>query len=302
MTSNADSLPLIGLDGSNPLAFLAALGTLRVADGIVAGCTLHWQFHSGRQRPVLIGLGADPEQALEAITEELLSLPTDVFEVNARLPFDSEEFRIFLMEASNAPNRRNAEFGCALGSEVCVDEKSGSFKDSAFRMVRSGDSAGNGLLSYAQRIRKSTDKTALRRALFDTWDYADGPPEFRWDPIGDKPYAHGWGDPAKETARTMLGANSLALEALPLFPTVPDGPRVRTTGFHRRDKQVYFTWPIWSLPATVDVVRSLLTLPELGENEPDRASLAARGITEVYRCRRFPSSQYYSNFSPAASV
>ncbi len=59
--------------------------------------------------------------------------------------------------------------------------------------------------------------------MFDTWDYADGTPEVRWDPIGDKPYAYGWGDPAKESARTMLGANSLTLEALPLFPTVPDG-------------------------------------------------------------------------------
>lgn len=302
MTSASKSLALTGLDASNPLAFLAALGTLRVAGGIVADCTLHWQIRSGRLCPLLTGLGGDSGHALEAIINELSSLPTDVYEVNERLPFAHEEFRLFLLKASAAPDRRNTDFGCALGSEVCVDEKSGNFKDTAFRMVRSGDSAGNGLLAYAQRIRKSTNTAALRRALFHAWDYADGPPEFRWDPAGEKPYAHGWGDPAKESARTMLGANSLALEALPLFPTVPDGQRVRTTGFHRRNKQVYFTWPIWSFPAKLDVVRSLLTLPPLSENEPDRASLAARGITEVYRCRRFPSSQYYSNFSPAASV
>lgn len=304
MNDSAAELSLDGLDGSNPLAFLAALGTLQVATRVNPESTLHWGVRLGRYRPVLIGLGGNAEHALNVITDKLLALSTTPFEINSRLPFDSEEFREFLVEASNGEDRRNADFGCALGSEVCVDEKSGSFKDTAFRMIRSKDNqgSGNGFLNYALRIRHDTDCDKVRRTLFQRWDYNERKLDYRWDPSGDEPYAYRADNPSGKQPPSMRGANSLALEALPLFPVVPQGQRVQTTGFHRRDKVTYFTWPIWSAPATVDMIRSMLTLPELCEAEPDRNQLTARGISEIYRCRRFSSSQYYSNFSPAKSV
>ena len=46
------ALPLPGLDGANPLAFLAALGTLRLADEMFPGAKLRWSA-SGRWHPVL---------------------------------------------------------------------------------------------------------------------------------------------------------------------------------------------------------------------------------------------------------
>lgn len=49
---NYSRLELTGLDGANPLAFLAALGTLRVADLIFPGCSLSWH-SSGVWRPIL---------------------------------------------------------------------------------------------------------------------------------------------------------------------------------------------------------------------------------------------------------
>ena len=296
------TLALVGLDGSNPLAFLAALGTHRVAKSVCPDTTMHWEASTGYFHPVLTGLGADSGEAAEAITAKLQELSTDVFEVNPRLPFDADEFANFLREASDSADRRAADFGCAYGSEAVRDEKKNTFDDTAFRMVRSGDSAGNGLLAYAARVRRETDVEDIRRTLFARWDYADGPPEYRWDPAGEKPYAYDWGDPSKSPARTMLGANSLALEALPLFPTVPDGRRVATTGFHRRDRRVYFTWPVWSPPIGVEVVRSLLAHHTFTKHKPDQTQLTAMGITSVFRSRRFASSQYYSNFSPAESV
>lgn len=292
-------VPLTGIDASNPLAFLAALGTLVVASRFAPSARMKWETGSGRLFPVLLGVAENSETFLDALTQELQSLPTTVFDVNPRLPFDADSFRAFLLQAAMAADLRDAAFGCALGSEVCRDDKSGTFRDTAFRMVRSGDSGGNGLLAYAKKIRETTDATCLRRTLFIQWDYADAPPEFRWDPAGDRPYALGWRDPSKTATRTMLGANSLALEALPLFPVVPEGSRVRTTGFSRIEKQVFFTWPVWSFPLAVDVIRSLLALSQLSEKKPDRSALMEQGIFEVYRCRRFASSQYYSNFSPA---
>src|SRR3954462_13437760 len=46
------SLILTGLDGTNPLGFLAALGILAVADTKAAGARLSWR-RAGRWHPVL---------------------------------------------------------------------------------------------------------------------------------------------------------------------------------------------------------------------------------------------------------
>ena len=65
------SLALPGLDGSNPLAFLAALGTLRLANGLFPGTKLHWEFDNG-WRPVL-GLSIDitPEEFINNLHQRV---------------------------------------------------------------------------------------------------------------------------------------------------------------------------------------------------------------------------------------
>ena len=97
----------------------------------------------------------------------------------------------------------------------------------------------------------------------------------------------------------MRGANRLAVEALPLFPAAPGEGGLQTTGFtQRRGKGVLFTWPIWEVPLHLDTVRSLLSLAELQEPRPDRESLAARGVVEIYRSQRTTRDKY-RNFTPA---
>jgi len=45
-------------------------------------------------------------------------------------------------------------------------------------------------------------------------------------------------------------------------------------------------------------LRSLMTLPELQNDEPDRHALAAMGIAEIYRCQRITQGKC-RNFTPA---
>ena len=174
---------------------------------------------------------------------------------------------------------------------------------SAFRMVRSGDAAGQGLPFYAQRNRERTDKPALFRTLFEPWNYTDEGFSLRWDPLDDQRYALRWHDPGgnrdKHSPTTMLGANVLAIEALILFPTTPRPGGLATTGFFRSGRQEYFTWPIWELQLSTDGLRSLLALGDLYREKPDRKALLARGIVEIYRSERVAPNQWYKNFSPA---
>jgi hypothetical protein len=88
-----------------------------------------------------------------------------------------------------------------------------------------------------------------------------------------------------------MAAVWLAFEALPLFPCFLSEGRLATTGFHtrgaRRERVTHFTWPLWKEPLTLDTVRSLLSLPELAEEEPPLPELQARGIEAVFRAERY---------------
>lgn len=145
----------------------------------------------------------------------------------------------------------------------------------------------------------------LRSALMTGWRYEDDAFSLRWDPVEDQRYALRWYDPSqqsnkKQSLRTMRGANALALEGLALLPVQPQLRGVFTTSIARLEKRRdFFTWPIWDVPVTLDVIRSLLTLPELASKTPDREALRAIGIAEIYRSERVAPNKYYKNFTPA---
>ena len=227
-----------------------------------------------------------------------------VFDVDNRMPFDAEKFFLKLRDVQSCSliaNRREADFLSSFGTELYPNEKNGQFQDSRFRMVRSGDSKGQGLPFYARKMRKDLRIDHVRRTLFNAWDYEDEGYSLRWDPIEDQRYALRWGDPSKLKQGTMLAANSLAIEALQWFPVVmPVGNQAQTTGFQRVGRrETYFVWPIWTPMVGMETVRSLLALDDLCKDPVPRLSLIKRGIEEVYRSQRIQQTQYYSNFLAA---
>lgn len=160
------------------------------------------------------------------------------------MPFDADKFSDALQDVqgrSSIADRRDADFLSSFGTELYPDKKNGQFQDSRFRMVRSGDSAGQGLPVYAKAMRKEVDIDHIQRTLFRAWDYQDTGYSLRWDPIEDQRYALRWRDPSESSQYTMLVANNLAVEALQCFPVMPVGNQAQTTGFQRlRRRETYF--------------------------------------------------------------
>ena len=303
MTANESTpgLLLNGLDGSNPLGFLAAIGTAVVLQDVFPEMRLGWEQTEGGWRPSLAGCGDDEQAFAEKLLEALRDASMTVFDVDNRMPFDAEKFSLKLRDVqscSSIANRREADFLSSFGTELYPNEKNGLFQDTRFRMVRSGDSKGQGLPFYARKMRKDLRIDHVRRTLFNAWDYEDEGYSLRWDPIEDQRYALRWGDPSKLKQGTMLAANSLAIEALQWFPVVmPIGNQAQTTGFQRVGRrETYFVWPIWTPMVGMETVRSLLALDDLCKNPVPRLSLIKRGIEEVYRSQRIQQTQYYSNF------
>jgi hypothetical protein len=171
--------------------------------------------------------------------------------------------------------------------------------------------SGAGHLDFLAVVRNIVDNTMpvhLDKALFQMWQY-DDPVEkqtMRWDPLDDIRYALRWrnpsGDPVRKKQGTVLGANRLAIEGLPLLPTIPIGLALHTTGFSGQgSRNTFWTWPIWQKPLSLDLVRSLLALRDLQLPEPPRSKLALIGLVEIYRSQRLTVGKF-RNFAPAESV
>lgn len=301
--SNGVLLP--GIDGSNPLGFLAAIGLLQMLDGpsTCPAVRMAWTSTRGSWSPCVTGAGATLDELVEHLTKR--AAPGDVWSLDQRLPFEARRLRAAACDAlakASRHNRTDVDLLAGLGVE-CISSDKGMFEDTAFRMLRSADSGGNGMLAYARTILDETTPDQLHSTLAERWKYADEGSALRWDPLEDRNYAHQWRNPSTEKTLSVRGANRLGLEALAALPTVPVGAHVATVAFGRPDgRNEALTWPVWGPLIPLGIVKSLLTLAALQEETPNRELLAARGIVAVYRSDRYRPSKYYSNFTPAQCI
>ena len=306
---------LPGIDGGNPLAFLAALGTIRALASAWPDRRIRMSWsRAGRWQPALhLDHPATRAEILAALDTRLHRMRDHpVWSLGPDLTVSPEEFRDrsarpAAREARHpeSPDRTWADFAAAFGSEATTTldaSKKTLIQDTALRTM-----SGSGHQHFLQFMRNIVERTTpehIEKTLFEPWRY-DDPVEnqtLRWDPIDDVHRALRWRDPSGDPRRRhrggMLGANRLAIEGLPLLPTIPAGSELRTTGFRtRRGEGTSWTWPIWSGKLTIDVIRSTLALGPL-QHSPDSASLRALGIVEVYRSRRQTRDKKRS-FSPA---
>ncbi len=373
-------ISLDGLDGSNPLAFLAALGTLRITSkSLPEHCVMMgWRTKGGAWRPSLraepritrdelVGhidaacrYGVSPkrrcegeelEKAFRSASSKLEIAKADIekslkklglsgkklverlkaelepfervvahcerswFEniapcllIGDDLTLDRAEFSAFAAAAARDASREHrcsADFAASFGSDAVVGDD-GRIADTALRTM-----AGAGhqhFLGFMRKIIAATTIEHLRKTLFESWRYDDPVQNLtlRWDPADDSRYALQWrnpsGDPSRRSSGSMLGANRLAIEGLPLLPTVPQLTGLKTTGFRgRKASDIYWTWPIWSAALSLDATRSVLAHSELQEDKPNHAELSAYGIEATFRSRRLTIGKV-RNFTPGRSV
>ena len=303
------TLVLNGLDGSNPLAFLAALGTLKSVSLLwpEQRAFLAWKIQDGAWRPMLkIAEPRTNEMICAALATRLQAFENHrALAVGDDLTIDAEIYGEYARQAASEAekDRTWADFAGAFGCEALTRKDSNEILDTAFRTM-----AGAGhqhFLKSMRNICRETNAIHFEKALFSAWRYDDPLTNLslRWDPRDDQRYALRWDDPSGDSTRaysgSMLGANRLAIEALPFFPVAPDGRRLRTTGFAEgQGYGTWFVWPIWETFIDVEVCRSLVAHEALSKSPPDRTRLAARGVVEIFRSRRLTIGKIRS-FTPA---
>jgi CRISPR-associated endonuclease/helicase Cas3 len=292
-------LPLLGLDGSNPLAFLAAVGTLVVCDELarsenrpswlIGPVALSWGAADSPYTPLLHLSAAppSPSEFTEFLADRLARSPDDhpakwvvcILTNEKDSLVDHIRRQCFNRSASDRPY---LDWVTALACESVPEGAS------QLQTVRRDYLLGN-LRSIMQR----TTAEHLHRSLFAPWDYADAldNQSLHWEPSEDRRHAYQWympsGDPTRKKRGGMLGANRLALEAWPLFPSFPLRDRLATRGFKgNRANDTFWTWPLWRHPLSRDTASSILGLPEMQAEPVTPRAFRNFGVFAVFRLQR----------------
>lgn len=309
--SSDNDLILAGLDGSNPLAFLAALGVLRVLTNVpeLTPVRMKWTPVGGALVPSIHNCS---EPALdEDVVLRMLDgkLDGDIAEHPVRLlatlseaKDDNQRRRIFLdqRDQADATDRTLPDWLAAFASDFAPPDAINQLQT-----ARRDYYYGN-----LTSVIRSTTINHLRRSIFQPWDYADPlvNQSLHLDPSEDRRHAHQWNKPAGDPNRKfggMLGANRLAIEAIPLFTSFPEAGTLRTVGFTgNRSANTRWTWPLWNVDIPLEVVQSLLLLPEFQQESirpSDVTMLRETGVVAIYRTQRILVGKT-PNFTPARRI
>jgi len=292
-------IPLRGFSATNPLAFLSALGLLRTVSAALPEGSARMKWHcSGTWYPVLVMNRELSHTELTSLLHSALINRQDADEftkLGKNINVHRAEFRQAVVEAMTSAelhDRTTIDFFAAYGSEALVSPNDGvTIQDTALRTM-----AGAGHQHFLETMRNLIQKCEpyhIEKAVFQPWVY-DDPTQtlsLRFDPFDDNRYALRWrnpsGDPDRKSSGSMLGANRLAIEALPLFVTAPGARRLLTTGFTgHRSGDTYFHWPLWVVPLPISVIQSLLMSQELITQKSSPELLKSRGVAMVMNSQR----------------
>jgi CRISPR-associated endonuclease/helicase Cas3 len=298
-------LRLPGIDGANPLGFLAALGTLIVIDQatrkddqpswLTGDIRLAWGTGISPQMPALYFSTAPPtpqeftEQLAQLLVRKVKLHPSELVVSMLRNGISKGAIRDFSliraqMKIPLEVDRHQYDWVNALSCESAIKD------DSQLQTVRRDYLPRN-----LSKIMELTKSEHLFRTLFAPWDFADPlkNQSLHWEPSEDRRHAYQWYEPSRDRTRNnrggMLGANRLAFEAWPLLPSfpAPDPSLVSTRGFKgTKPDNTFLTWPLWPSPHGVDAIASLLSLPEVQCEKPNSNNLRAYGCAKAFRLQR----------------
>jgi hypothetical protein len=301
-----------GLDGSNPLGFLAAVGLLRWLVDECGHTEARLSFRPGEWRavlhdgPPLDALVADiagdargwvaraPLAFTYTVTKEKKGV--QVTETCHDLKPPPDQLRDWLHGLRAAGDATAVAFAAAFGPELGRDG-GGMVKPTALHFTAGQQE----FLGAACEIANLLVEDDVREALLGPWRYARAAKTLRWDGAGSRGYAYRADDPSdgKNKSGQNPGADWLALQGLPLLPTASRGSATLTAGCGGGWKAGgYFRWPLWDRPAGLGTVRSLLVSADVERWTP--AQRRVTGISAVFACGITRTDQGgYGSFEPA---
>lgn len=316
MTHSIIELP--GLNGQNPLGFLAAVGLLRILDENARRSTVVRPRLMFTQTPPFVARilfdGTFPQMkeivladAAEQNSNIALSLAYDADNelCSPQAPGATRDLkpspsvaRAFLLNAASS-SRRDADLAAGMLSDV-VRDNNGASKPTALHFT-AGQQA---FLEMVEALRVGINDAALDEALIGPWRNTSKLPSLGWDSSVARSYALRASDPSSEKRGSVPAANWLGVQALTFFLVMPEHSRermvLRTTNVGLGWKHVPFTWPLWTELAESSVIAALLRLDSARLSQTARLAV---GVSMVLRSRILRTDQGgYGSFTPPEVV
>ena len=297
-------IELVGIDGSNPLGFLAALGLMRIVLNAKLGFS-----EDGSFRAFVDGLDKSESELATMVAADAKAAedksapwrftytkaatkkqgPLEVADLKPQ-PDDFKKFLATCVDAWLMGKEEAASYAAAYGTDVAIDGK-GNTKPTAFHFT----AAQQTFLGAVEDIRNSVTQERVERSLFK--GHGDFPgSNLRWDPGAERNWALMANNPSGDGTRVDAPLEWLAFRGLPLLPSFPRGTRIVTTGVVGRGDDMTFTWPLWSIAVSLPTARSAI---QLGWNG-SAGERAARGVFAVCRYAIRRTSQGFGNFGPSS--
>ena len=255
---NGTHLP--GLEGTNPLGFLAALGVQVVFSNEDAQPRLWW---SDDVTPHAIVDEAFTVERVAARALEAFAHWNDSPAANprrtdgSRMPKGDElkllpgDIREYLRQAVRWD--WSGRLATALVAEGSLDNKREA-KPSDFYFT-----AGQmKFLHMARKILNTVSREEIKAGLEGPWRYESELPSLGWDVTDDRVYALRADNPSPEKKLTNPGPEALALLGLSTHPVFAGRSRTDTQGCSGSWKAGWYSWPLWRRPASPHAVKSLL--------------------------------------------
>ncbi len=251
---------LTGLEGTNPLGFLAALG-VQVA------------FASESEQPrlwwsddIIPHAVVDEEFDLERIADQCIkvfALWRDSPAIAPKRPDGSDmpkgdelklkpdDIRTYLQLINQCDLGEGLI--TALVAEGSLDNQ-GVAKPSDLYFTAGQQK----FLATARQILAGVSECDMLSGLEGPWNYESVLPSLGWDVVDDRIYALRASNPSPERKFTNPGPEALAILGLSLHPVFGNSDRTFTQGCSGLWKAGSYSWPLWSKPASSYMVKSLL--------------------------------------------
>lgn len=279
-------LRLRALDGTNPLGFLAALGALDATARSGRQATLRWTDDLVPQ--AMLGGIENSDELLEVLDADrsswaqslLLRYPETRPLADAKP--DEHMLRGWFESAYAADRAVDADMLCSIVAEGVFD-RARKAKPTHLHFTAGQQQ----FLEMVRALRIDVNKHMLKEAVDGPWEYKSPLPSLSWDARGERLYAVRATNPSGDKRLSVPGAEWLAFRGLIFYPVSSAAGSLRTTACDRDWKRSAFRWPLWSVPASREVVwslvgdRSLVSEPSLYGRRIQVGDLASRGISRV---------------------
>ena len=319
--SSIGVVQLTGLEGGNPLSFLAALGVLDVCTRAGLAVGLRW---TDDLVPTAVLQGSvSMDDLLDCVAVDqaafadaaVLRGPPDHRLTDAKPPKDVLRTWAHLVGATPGhPVTQGAadqDLFVSLVAEGAADRTArGGAKPTHLHF-----SAGQQqFLQLAQGLAVTVSRAQVEQALVGPWVPDPAAKTFGWNAGGERVFAFRATDPSGERRPGYPGPDWLAFRGLSFLPVVTargrDALVLLTTACESGWKTSSFRWPLWGMPLGGEEVRSLIgslvPQPARRDSRPvalsatDIADLRARGVLRVLRAPITRSDQGgYGSFGGA---